>query len=191
MHTGVIYCWKNKTNGKRYIGQTFHEEKRKQSHIQLSRKKYGGLSSFHTALREEGVENFVYEVLFRCEIENKEVLQNILDDKEKYYIEKYNSYLTEYGYNETINGQYRKNFINDANNQNKKLRLKNRKRKEEIEKEGKIIKVYKEPKETKKQMQDRMEREAAAEWIGNLCKALGVPMASFEMVKPNIRPNND
>lgn len=191
MHTGVIYCWRNKTNGKRYIGQTFHEEKRKQSHILSSRKKYGGLSSFHTALREEGVENFVYEVLFRCEMEDKGVLQNILDDKEKYFIEKYNSHLTEYGYNETVNGQFRKISTNNANNQNKKLRLKNRKKKVEIEKEGKIVKVYKEPKETKKQIQERMEREAAAEWIGKLCNALGVPMASFEMVKPNIRPNND
>lgn len=175
MFSGVIYCWKNKINGKRYIGQTCHEEKRKQRHLQLSRKKYGGLSSFHTALREYGVENFIYEVLFRCDLENKEELQKILDCKEKYYIEKYKSYLTEYGYNETINGQFKKNTPNDANNQNKKLRLKNRKRE-------------KEPKETKKQMQARMEREAAAEWIGNLCKALGVPMASFDMVKPIISP---
>ena len=175
MFSGVIYCWKNKINDKRYIGQTLHEEKRKQRHLQLSRKKYGGLSSFHTALRECGVENFIYEVLFRCELENKEELQKILDSKEKHYIEKYKSYLTEYGYNETINGQFKKNTPNDANNQNKKLRLKNRKRE-------------KEPKETKKQMQARMEREAAAEWIGNLCKALGVPMASFDMVKPIISP---
>lgn len=191
MYSGVVYCWKNKINGKRYIGQTCHEEKRKERHLQLSQKKFGGLSSFHTALREYGVENFMYEVLFRCELADKKELRKILDYQEKYFIEKYNSYHTEYGYNETVNGQFEKNSTNNANNENKKLRLKNRKRKIEIEKDGKIIKVYKEPKETKKQKQERIEREAAAEWIGNLCNALGVPMASFEMVKPDIRPNKD
>lgn len=133
----------------------------------------------------------MYEVLFRCELADKKELRKILDYQEKYFIEKYNSYHTEYGYNETVNGQFEKNSTNNANNENKKLRLKNRKRKIEIEKDGKIIKVYKEPKETKKQKQERIEREAAAEWIGNLCNALGVPMASFEMVKPDIRPNKD
>ncbi len=30
--------------------------------------------------------------------------------------------------------------------------------------------------------------KATAEWIGKLCKALGVPMDTFDMVKPLISP---
>lgn len=164
MYSGIIYCWRNKTNGKRYIGQTACEDRRKQEHIRASRKKHGWLNAFHTALREYGIDNFSYRVLFRCESEDKASLSRTLDDREQFYIRKYKSCLTEYGYNETIDGQYNKHFFNNSNNQNRKLKLKR----------GKPVKVVK---ETKRQEAKRLGQEAAVQRVRNLCDALGVPMA--------------
>ena len=183
---GVIYCWRNKTNGKRYIGQTYREGRRKKDHLTEANKQYGVLNSFHTALREEGVDNFIYRVLFKCESEDKDELKRILNEKEQYYILKYKSFLTEFGYNETINGQYIKDPSNDAGNQNKKLRLKYRKRIKVII-NGKVKRVthIPEPKDVKEK---RIQYESHAERLRNFCNALGVPMLSFELVKGSAKP---
>lgn len=120
---GIIYCWRNKIDNKRYIGQTINEEKRKKKHLYSSHKKKGHLSAFHTALREYGEEGFEYKVLYAIESEDEKLLKRELDIKEAYYIRKYKSCLTEFGYNETIDGQYKKSIFNDSSNKNKKLKV--------------------------------------------------------------------
>jgi group I intron endonuclease len=58
---GIIYCYHNKTNGKRYIGQTIHPDQRKRCH--LSESKFGSDYYFHRAIRKHGINKFDYTVL--------------------------------------------------------------------------------------------------------------------------------
>ena len=89
-----IYKFTNKINGKIYIGQSIHIEKRFQEHCQQA--KHSPKTIFHTALQKYGIENFLFEIIELCE-------DSQLDDKEQYYINKYNS-LTPNGYNIQLGG---------------------------------------------------------------------------------------
>lgn len=93
-YTGVIYCYTNMINGKKYIGQTFLEKVRKQQH-----KSTNGQSVFHKAIKKYGWENFKYEVLYKHDYLNYEVLNNNLDIMEMYYISKYDTYKKGYNLN--------------------------------------------------------------------------------------------
>lgn len=155
---GVIYCWRNKSNGKRYIGQTTNEEERKKQHIKESQKKYGSLGAFHTALRLHGVDAFDYSILCRVEKETKGELILSLNQKEEFYIRKYKSCLTGYGYNSTYDGQYKGQLFSRSYNKNKRMRL------------GK-----------KAEIEVNTEKPIISKWyvdkVSALCDALGVPMA--------------
>lgn len=93
---GCIYIIKNKCNDKVYIGQTTQgAENRWKQHCkpcERKRKNY----TLYKAMNKYGVENFYYEVL-----ENN-VPYEELDEREKYYIEKYDSF--KHGYNSTPGG---------------------------------------------------------------------------------------
>lgn len=172
---GVIYCWRNKENGKRYIGQTINEEERKKKHIQESQKKYGNLGAFHTALRLHGVDAFEYSVLCRVEKETKGELTLLLNQKEERYIRKYKSCLTDYGYNSTYDGQYKGLLFSRSDNKNKRLRLGKRTEKEP-KKENKVLVSRR---MLKKEQKEKLKN--VSKWYINkvsaLCNALGVPMA--------------
>lgn len=95
---GVIYIIKNNINSKVYIGQTIQKLKdRWYRHCGKS-----GISESESnmaikrAILKYGKENFTIEVLEECD-------QCNLDEREKYYINKYNSYNS--GYNSTEGGQ--------------------------------------------------------------------------------------
>lgn len=96
-----IYCIENKTNKKKYIGQSTDIEDRLSHH--KSNIKHG--HSLVKKIREEmsvlnfTVDDFNFYILEECS--SKE-----LDDKEKFYIEKYNTYIDEHGYNEDLGGRY-------------------------------------------------------------------------------------
>lgn len=82
-----IYKITNKINGKFYIGQSNNINRRFQEHItkgQLSR------IPLDIAIQKYGKENFLYEILEECSIDQ-------LNEKEKYWIEKLQA--TKYGYN--------------------------------------------------------------------------------------------
>ena len=170
---GIIYCWTNKTNGKRYIGQTYREKKRRYDHIYLSKKKKGWLSAFHTALREVGYDGFEYNVLFKIETDDLAVLKHTLDEKEAYYIRKYKSCLTEFGYNETIDGQYQKSIFNDSGNQNKRTKI--------VKKKQKVVEVNIQDKPLSKRQKEILDM------MKHLCEGMHVPMPSVEWTD-NIRP---
>ena len=90
---GIIYCYHCVSTGKKYIGKTLYERKRKQDHEYNAC--IGTSTKFYNAVRKYGWENFVYGIV--------EILEsNLLEEREKYYIEKYNTLNN--GYNMTIGG---------------------------------------------------------------------------------------
>lgn len=87
LYIGYIYCIRNKTNNKCYIGQTIHTiEKRWKQHI----KKNNNCRYLKNAFHKYGFNNFEINVVAEC--------NDKLDDCEKEYIIEYNS-LAPNGYN--------------------------------------------------------------------------------------------
>ena len=85
MKKSGIYIFKNMMNDKVYIGQSVNIESRVKEH------KYRG-SLLFKAIKKYGWNNFYYEILEECDRE-------LLDDREEFYIEKYNSTDKNIGYN--------------------------------------------------------------------------------------------
>jgi len=98
--TGHIYKFTNKINGKCYIGKTACLKRRLREHKHETCKKD---TAFGKALRKYGYYNFELEILITIRrINDKKKLNKILDNLERYYIDKYNSY--NLGYNLTKGG---------------------------------------------------------------------------------------
>ena len=96
---GYIYRYRNKINGKVYIGQTIHPDTRKREHLYDA--KTGSTLSFHAALRKYGIDNFEYDVLHEV-TGTDEFVRLRLNELECKEILSHNSYLL--GYNETEGG---------------------------------------------------------------------------------------
>lgn len=92
---GYIYKITNKANDKSYIGQTSqHYADRWRNHTAPS--VYNEFDyPLYRAMRKYGISGFSFEVLEECENEN-------LNDREIFFIEKYNTYHE--GYNSTLGG---------------------------------------------------------------------------------------
>ena len=87
-----IYKFTNQITGKSYIGQSVNIETRYKNHkYRLHSKSHLENTYFHKKLAEYGFEKFDFEVLEECSIAE-------LDEREKYYIQKYNT-LYPNGYN--------------------------------------------------------------------------------------------
>lgn len=95
---GYIYKVTNKINGKIYIGQTIQSVKdRWYRHCGKSGISKAELNThFKRAILKYGKENFTIETIEVCD-------STKLNDREKFYISYYNSYIN--GYNSTIGGQ--------------------------------------------------------------------------------------
>ena len=94
---GYIYKITNTLNDKVYIGQTIKTvQKRFTQHKNNSNKEYFSQIVLYKAFNKYGIENFI------CE-EIEEVPNDKLDEREKYWIEYYNSYFN--GYNSTLGGR--------------------------------------------------------------------------------------
>lgn len=93
--TGV-YKLTNITNGKIYIGKSLDIAGRMRFHIRDSKrvKDKRGQNPLYDAMRENGHENFKLEILEICE-------PQLLDSRERYYIEHYDATNSEVGYNLT------------------------------------------------------------------------------------------
>lgn len=87
-----IYKITNNINGKVYIGKSVDIKERWRQERYKQPNKY-----FTNAVKKYGLENFSFEVLEECSKEE-------LDEKEKKYIEKYNSTDINIGYNITSGG---------------------------------------------------------------------------------------
>lgn len=93
----IIYKAENLINGKLYIGQTTSSlNKRASEHFKKSLNK-NSKSVFHTAIRKYGKENFKFSIIRFCFSKEE------LNEKEKYYIKKYNT-ISPNGYNLTPGG---------------------------------------------------------------------------------------
>jgi len=86
-------------SGKSYIGQTIDEQGRKWDHKNQTIK---SKSKFSNAIKKYGLENFEYEILFKCNSKSQQRLKIILNMMEVYYIKYHNTY--NIGYNCTLGG---------------------------------------------------------------------------------------
>ena len=95
---GIIYCYTNKINGKKYIGQTINPEQRykahKSSYQNPNDREYN--SVLHNAFRKYGIHNFTFEIL-------KQDFNSIeeMEDYEFDMIEQYDATNKDCGYNQT------------------------------------------------------------------------------------------
>ena len=103
-----IYCYTNKINQHKYVGQTNNLERRKREHLSSSfnpkASSYNCL--FHKKIREYGIENFEFSVL--------EILyeDNYIDEREKFWISEKESFCgTGKGYNMDLGGSKKCNGI--------------------------------------------------------------------------------
>lgn len=101
-----IYKATSKTTGKSYIGQSIKGlRSRKSSHLcDTQRNTYSLLSKFHKAIIDLGPKDFIWGILYVIRNKNlteKEIL-DILNEKEIYYINEFNSYKE--GYNSNSGG---------------------------------------------------------------------------------------
>lgn len=99
MIRGIIYKYTS-PSGKVYIGQTLNEKKRRQSWFNLNRP-YAG-PKINAARKKYLPENFEYEVIFRIESLIKEEIIEMLNNKERQYIQLFDSIYN--GYNISIGG---------------------------------------------------------------------------------------
>ena len=94
---GHIYKITNTLNNKIYVGQTVKTvEKRFQQHKNNSNKSYFSQIVLYKAFNKYGIDNFICEQI-------EQVPNELLDDREQYWIEYYNSYFE--GYNSTLGGK--------------------------------------------------------------------------------------
>lgn len=98
MVKGIIYRYES-PSGKSYVGQTTNEKHRRDCFFNNS---YYSGTRFENAIKKYGVENFKYEVLFSQVFNTKEEATEVLNEKESYFIEKYDSFKN--GYNMTLGG---------------------------------------------------------------------------------------
>lgn len=97
----IIYIYTNKTNGKRYIGQTINETERKSRHI-YEAMKGGSNTPFHKAIRKYGIDGFEYGILEECD-------SSILNEREQFWIKELNTF-GNLGYNCNIGGGSAKGY---------------------------------------------------------------------------------
>lgn len=92
-----IYKITNKTNGRCYIGQSTHIEKRWKDHYYAHQNvaDEGYDYPLYKAMRKYGYDNFTFEVLEECDFA-------ALNEREMFYIKHFNSFND--GYNQTLGG---------------------------------------------------------------------------------------
>lgn len=102
-----IYCYINKINQHKYVGQTNNIKRRCREHISSSYNKnscsYDAL--FHKKIRQYGIENFDFKILETIYEDD----QNIVNEREIYWIDKLESFRgTGKGYNSDRGGSQAK-----------------------------------------------------------------------------------
>lgn len=91
-----IYKITNIINGKSYIGLSTHVEDRWEYHQNPYNWNREKNKLFYQAIKKYGIDNFQFEVLEECSADE-------LSEKEKFYVEKYDTYYN--GYNMTTGGE--------------------------------------------------------------------------------------
>lgn len=95
-----IYKFENNITHNIYIGQSINIEKRYKDHLSRAKHNNKGNNEYntplHRAIRKYGIENFTFSIIEECS-------KDILNDKEQYWIDFYDSF--ENGYNLTSGGE--------------------------------------------------------------------------------------
>lgn len=100
-HAG-IYCFKNTVNGKCYIGQAVKLRSRLKYHWKAYSAHSVKNMCIYNAFYKYGIENFELQILYEIRDSLAYNTKRRLDQLEKEYIEKYDSYKN--GYNQTLGG---------------------------------------------------------------------------------------
>jgi group I intron endonuclease len=100
-HAG-IYCFKNKINGKCYIGQAIKLRNRLKAHWHAIQNHSVQNMVIYKAIDKYGIDNFELTIVYEIRNSLAWDTKKRLDELEKEYILKYNSY--ENGYNSTLGG---------------------------------------------------------------------------------------
>lgn len=96
MSRGIIYLITNKENGHKYVGQTTQGmNKRWQQHITESRQM--SQKPLHRAFRKYGVHRFNIQEIDECD-------ESLLNEREAYWINHFNTFESAEGYNATSGG---------------------------------------------------------------------------------------
>lgn len=94
-----IYCIENTQTNKKYVGQSVNIKERWRKHINELNRNIHYNEHLQQAWNEYGETNFKFCVLEYCSIE-------ILDDKEAFYIQHFNTMNQQYGYNLQSGGKH-------------------------------------------------------------------------------------
>lgn len=141
---GIIYKYTS-PSGKCYIGQTMFPRRRRHDHKNCA--KNGDNRAFYKAIRKYGWDSFSYEVLYTTFEEDIKIRQDILNEKEVYYINKYDSFKN--GYNmtpggENYSGENHPSFGTHLSEEHKeKLKDSVRKEVSQYTKEGDYVQTFK------------------------------------------------
>ena len=100
MYKGYIYCFISPSN-KKYYGKTINLKKRFKEHEKYSK---NGKSKFYCATRKYGFYNFLFEIIEYHENDSKIKLNEILNEREIFWITKDNTMNNNFGYNLTKGG---------------------------------------------------------------------------------------
>ena len=100
-YKGWIYLITNNLTGQLYVGQTCQGLKRRfYQHCNY----YGQNSKLDIDIQLLGKENFIIEEIEEIIVDTEEEYWDIIDQKEVYWIEYYNTYKSDFHYNQTIGG---------------------------------------------------------------------------------------
>jgi len=100
---GCIYRILNKVNGKSYIGQTVYDCPKRRWNVHKNNCKNEKYQQYiYRAIRKDGLENFEFTVIYKCET-------NLLSELESKYISEFNTF-GEGGYNMTSGGEGRRGY---------------------------------------------------------------------------------
>jgi len=122
MYSGIIYQAVS-PNGKKYYGRTLSSLKiRKRNHFKNAFRK-NKVSYFYNALRKYETK-FIWEIIEIHEYFDRKKLNDILNEREIFWIENDKTYLEEFGYNMTKGGEgFLKNHSEETKKKLRQLNL--------------------------------------------------------------------
>lgn len=102
-----IYCIENNINHKKYIGQSINIKGRWANHKNELNKNIHANTYLQNSWNRNGEENFNFYILEECD-------ENLLDDKERYYISTLHTLVNENGYNLDFGGKLNKHHSDET-----------------------------------------------------------------------------